>query len=859
MQRRAVIDHMDVFYRIYKTNDDENFSEIIEDLDDEISDQLIQGCVPHNLMAVGQTLFIGYDSEWVNKNGYLHVVSYQFYLIGIGGEIAVVFITDERLALSDMLNVVMKIALETGIVLHYPRSIVLTGFFLRADLGMLSDFMEFKNDLSNIGGSVATVNRPLHIDFVCAKNLYLNSDSSRSHAFNQNTRSYSSKIIFYDLAKHAPENAPLSDLGRELGIEKLAVSNIAQMDKVREKEFELFIDYGIRDAEIVVKYYQHILEFSEMLLEQKDDRIAVTAGSLAVSLCKKTIEESGLNFDDTFGIKQVKRQAFDGDRNRLISKKALEHTHARKFYEDFVSQCYHGGLNVCYYAGPTEEDVFLDFDLSGAYTTGLTAIRPFDYEKGYESRELNDFLGDVMGFALVRFKFPDDTKYPCLPVDSACLDGLNFTLEGESFCTAPELALAQKLGAEMTIVRGVIYPWKSDQRIFKPFVQKIRELRKQSEKGSFSNQYAKLLGNSLYGKTGQGVKEKRVFDTQSMLTVKVPESRMTNAAMVAYVTGFIRAVMGEIVSSIPKHRLIVNCVTDGILTNAREDEIDLSGELCQRFQSLIDDGGKMFEVKHQVKQALSIRTRGVATLIPGDNPNVKSEILAKAGVSPPSDCEDKNKYVVDLYYNRVPGQKVMTHPFVSPRDQWIKARDVLRLDREVTLNYEYDFKRRPVNPRMVGSHIAFDTLPWDNIETAGKVHALFSSWKEKRCIKTLEDFDVWEDYCNSHLALDKVRSRLPNGRLTIQITEEGSIGVLKRLFLRAYNKRCWGINRTLSYSDLTNLMNDMGFNVTEHDAKNGNKGIVYDNLVPCTPLTKPLVDKLKKAFPELDVAKVFIH
>ena len=51
----------------------------------------------------------------------------------------------------------------------------------------------------------------------------------------------------------------------------------------------------------------------------------------------------------------------------------------------------------------------------------------------------------------------------------------------------------------------------------------------------------------------------------------------------------------------------------------------------------------------------------------------------------------------------------------------------------------------------------------------------------------------------------------------------------------------------------------MGFNVTEHDAKNGNKGIVYDNLVPCTPLTKPLVDKLKKAFPELDVAKVFIH
>jgi hypothetical protein len=858
MEARTVIDDMDVFYRTYKTNDDDDFCEIIENLEDKISDQLIQGCKPHNLMAVGQTLFIGYDSEWVNKNGYLHVVSYQFYLIGIGGEIAVVFIADERLALTDMLNVVLKIALQTGTVLHYPRNIVLTGFFLRADLGMLSDFIEFKNDLSNIAGSVATVNRPLHIDFECHQSSFFKADSNRTHAFHQGMQSYSSKITFYDLTNHAPKKAPLAALGNELGIEKLTVSNIAQMDKVRDQEFELFIDYGIRDAEIVVKYYQHIIKFSEMLLEQKDDFIAVTAGALAVSLCKKTIVESGLDFEETFGLTHVKRKVFDGDRIRLVTKKEIEHTHARKFYEDFVSQCYHGGLNVCYYAGPTEEDVFLDFDLSGAYTTGLTVIRPFDYEAGYESRKLKDFLGDLMVFSLVRFKFTANTKYPCLPVDSACRDGLNFPLEGESFCTAPELALAKKLGAEITIERGVIYPWKSEERIFKPFVQKIRKLRKQSEKGSFSNQYAKLLGNSLYGKTGQGVKEKRVFDTQGLQTVKVPESRVTNAAMAAYVTGFIRAVMGEIVCGIPKHRLIVNCVTDGILTNAREDEIDLSGELCQRFQSLIDDGGKMFEIKHEVKQALSIRTRGVATLIPGDNPLIKSEILAKAGVAPPSDCEDKNKYIVDLYYNRAPGQKVMTHPFVSIRDQYIKARDVVRLDREITLNYEYDFKRRPVNPRMVGSHVAFDTAPWDTIETAGKVHELFSSWNERHCIKTLEDFDVWEDYYQSHLALDKARDRFPNGRLPIQITVEGSIGVLKRLFLRAYNNSSWGVSRTFTYKELAKLMNHIGFNVTAHDAKNGNKGVVYDNLVPSTKLTKPLVKKLQKAFPELDTTKIFI-
>jgi hypothetical protein len=334
----------------------------------------------------------------------------------------------------------------------------------------------------------------------------------------------------------------------------------------------------------------------------------------------------------------------------------------------------------------------------------------------------------------------------------------------------------------------------------------------------------------------------------------VPETSVTNAAIVSYVTGFVRAVMSEIVCAIPDHRLILNCVTDGILTNAREDEIDLSGELCQRFQSLVGEGGKMFEVKHEVKQALSIKTRGVATLVHGDNPDVKCEVLAKGSVSPPPDCENVNQYIVDLYFNRVPEQKVMTRPFVSVKDQWVKALDVFRLARETTLNYEYDFKRRPVKRRMVNSHVAYETVPWNNIEEIEKVQDLLSTWKKKRCIKTLEDFDVWEDYYQSHLALDRVRT----GRLSIQVTEEGSGGILKRLFLRAYNKRCWGTNRPFNSRELAKLMSDIGFSVTEHDVKNGNKGKVYDNLVPCNARTELLVMKLKQAIPELDTTKIFI-
>ena len=119
MDTKTVIDDMSVFFRVYETvTDDDDFSELIETLNEKICDQLIQGCKPFELMAVGQTLYMGYDCEWVERGGNIQVLSYQFYLMGIGGEIAVVFLSDERLALKDMLNVIMKIAFQTGTVLH---------------------------------------------------------------------------------------------------------------------------------------------------------------------------------------------------------------------------------------------------------------------------------------------------------------------------------------------------------------------------------------------------------------------------------------------------------------------------------------------------------------------------------------------------------------------------------------------------------------------------------------------------------------------------------------------------------------------------------------------------------------------
>ncbi len=91
---------------------------------------------------------------------------------------------------------------------------------------------------------------------------------------------------------------------------------------------------------------------------------------------------------------------------------------------------------------------------------------------------------------------------------------------------------------------------------------------------------------------------------------------------------------------------------------------------------------KMLKVKHAAIQVLPMRTRAVATLMIDTVTEAKYGILlAKGSISPPESIQDSNDYIVQLYVNREPGQKTMTRPFVSIRDQMMHGRDVVRATR----------------------------------------------------------------------------------------------------------------------------------------------------------------------------------
>ena len=129
-----------------------------------------------------------------------------------------------------------------------------------------------------------------------------------------------------------------------------------------------------------------------------------------------------------------------------------------------------------------------------------------------------------------------------------------YVLEGEGFVTSPEIDLARRMGAEIEIAYGVVVPPKPDG--IRPFLEISRWVNEQrriydKKKFPFENAFYKLIGNNIYGKVAQGLKDKsRVFNTLTGNTRQLERSAISDAYAAAYVTGLVDDNV-EIISQLP--------------------------------------------------------------------------------------------------------------------------------------------------------------------------------------------------------------------------------------------------------------------------------------------------------------------
>ncbi|EHC4258218.1 DNA polymerase [Escherichia coli] len=808
------------------------------------------------------TLHIGFDTEYVfnPETRQNDILSYQSYVVlpdntGISN---IIYPPDSqkksRLSFKEFLFQTITPLLETGVITKWPGIINIYAHFIRADIASFANFWsDYKILLKGIRGTVSSFKNRYGIDFDEQQERRVKTEQIMFDKRTSPPRC--SNVAFIDTLLITPGGMGLAECGELLGLPKLTIPAPYSITNMREYllgDRAGFEAYALRDAEIAVRYALQVRNFCAR--ELMIDRVPATIGAMAVSRFTKTLKENNMSPEVCLGTHIKTRELWLTEKQAFRTIKNPASVPSRELFETFPINCYHGGRNECFMMGVTPSDHWYDYDLAGAYTTGLLDILTPDYGNIRLSKNPDDYCGHVMGFALVTFRFPESVPYPSLPVRTDQY-GLFFPLSGESWATAPEIELALSLGAEMTIHNGIIVPWICDTSphnsestsVFLPFVQQVRENRNRHIKGSLEEKFWKEIGNSLYGKLAQGLRAKTAFDTARGLNRSLPPSSVTQPFFAAHVTGFIRAVVGELMNALPSDSSVVSVTTDGFLTNCPLDKINMSGPLSSRFQSLcdiVDPGSSMLTCKHEVSQLIAMKTRGQLTYraIQG-----KPVVHARAGVKPPADIprSDYNDYMVDLYLNRLPGQTLSRSTLISTREMWLSESDLVSREQDIRLNLEFDFKRQPVQPAMNEGHLLMSSRPWDNMEEALQQRSLFDDWRQTHTLKTLADWDDWCDFLYCRTVFSDMKLKVGSKR---------SDDILVRLFLRALTQCQWGLmlkdKKSYSCKEVAEWLTSEGYSVTVTDVKNAVRAkIPQMKFSSVTPRMKSLMDIIAGKYP----------
>jgi hypothetical protein len=204
----------------------------------------------------------------------------------------------------------------------------------------------------------------------------------------------------------------------------------------------------------------------------------------------------------------------------------------------------------------------------------------------------------------------------------------------------------------------------------------------------------------------------------------------------------------------------------------------------------------------------------------------------------PDNVKDRNKWFVAAFLTREPGFKYHSREFPS-----FPLAHRLNLDhqpeiKEKSANFEYDFKRRPVDPvpqfltvprepdedPVIVQHLSWDTTPWNSVDEFNSVRRLFEQWRHERKgqLRTLSDWNQWMEY-QAGTAASK-----GGVRRTGSVVDQA-----RRIFLCAYVRKEWGLPGG-EYKKVAELLTSAGYPTKEKDLKNTRRmlGPLPENTIP---------------------------
>ena len=542
------------------------------------------------------------------------------------------------------------------------------------------------------------------------------------------SKNYSQVLVeLRDTCLPAPTpNTALAALAKDTPFPKIELPKgaITRMCEYRHEDPTTFESYAITDCRGALAYYLRFMADYEAIAGTRDV-LPLTVGHGTVEAYVHQQTQAGLDILDLVGKVEVQDTNSKGYKtHRLQMKPSLA------VCKTFGVESYMGGLNNIYVIGERTGKI-LDLDFSGAYLAALGVIPQINWDAcPYQTQRITNTLFDGpavnMIIAHVAFQFPETCLYPNLAMRR--MGSLFFPLQGETYCTLPEIVLARHLGAQVQVNTAFHFPLAyaatgKPVLMFADYLAKLARLRqdepKAGRKGQPREQLLKLMANSFYGKLGQGLSGKMSRSTRSGEMAPMNEAKVTCPPYAAMCTGIVRAALASVVYELSQHEgfEVLSATTDGCMVQVPDtfafSDIDEGGiihglrfdelypsvykNLCdyptiqllmQGRRNTDTDPHEWMEVKHAGSWAYTYKTR-----IYGLEHEGVTQHIATAGMH-----LDKREVSTLHAYHQTEGIPTFTATHLPSVHEILDGKypDMINVHQKRRVNTDFDYKRIPL-------------------------------------------------------------------------------------------------------------------------------------------------------------------
>lgn len=723
------------------------------------------------------------------------------------------------------------------------KYIIFACHFSIADLSMLSDFNEIKNNFDSIQNTLVTISKP-----------YLMEKGKT--------------VVLRDTMLLAPAGASsLDQIGVLYGLPKIDIGDyITRMSDLRNDDSDLFMRYALRDTEITLR---HIIEMEKAsFLITGIGSVPTTLSSLARRFVFKHWDDKGIDLNNFIYYGNYKISDF----NSIYTPKGLQTTGNIGLYLPLFMGGFRGGRNESYAYGSNYNDIWYDYDLTSAYTTAMShlgipnfnnakyivgknsfkdfikhCVNPNDSELDSNGKWIRDYntLYNCYSVFHVKFKFPENTIYPCLPVSIDESSAL-YPLNGETIVTGYEIYLASLMKCEMNLIRGVVVPFKMGNMGERPYLDVIKYLQEERNKHpkfSLYNLLYKQLGNSIYGQTGQGLGSIKRLNTRTNTLEDIGTSLLSNPLISSHITGLLRSVLGEVIRQVElKGGRIISSTTDGLITDIEglDSKLDYDSKLLSIYSNLrktLSGDSTMLEIKHAVKGIFSWATRGQLGIEPLMNPltnKLYKNISAMTGFQPRNyEHQERIRLIKEAFesdYRRINfGQRSLR----KVTDIFKDGGHVTAKVNERSFRVVYDNRRQIIDTGLLPSTNLLFSKPLLDRDTAATLKAI-----------GLLGSDLYA----------------PNTEYSLKSGSSDYKDIAIRSFIRALLQNKLNLVNTFSnYNEIIEFIyTTFDIKLNPNYIANQKRRAFIPNMVPSNKQTLEIIDKIKIKFPEFNV-KLFLQ